>query len=69
VPSANCRCGAEEQPADHILASCPLNPPPNGTLDLGLPMMTLWTGFRQQNSASDESIGPKEELQYRGEYV
>jgi len=24
VPSANCRCGAEEQTADHILAFCPL---------------------------------------------
>jgi len=22
IPSANCRCGAEEQTADHILASC-----------------------------------------------
>jgi len=34
VPSANCRCGAEEQMADHILASCPLYQPPNGTLRL-----------------------------------
>jgi len=24
VPSSNCRCGVEEQTADHILASCPL---------------------------------------------
>jgi len=23
-------------------------------------MMTLWTGFKQQNFASDESIGPNE---------
>jgi len=34
VPSANCRCGAEEQTADHMLASCPLYYPPNATLDL-----------------------------------
>jgi len=27
VPSANCRCGAEEQTADHIIASCPLYHP------------------------------------------
>jgi len=26
-----------------------------------LSMMTLWTGFKQQNFASDESIGPNEE--------
>jgi len=24
-------------------------------------MMTLWTGFKQQNSPSDETIGPNEE--------
>jgi len=34
VPSSNCRCGAEEQTADHILVSCPLYHPPNGTLGL-----------------------------------
>jgi len=34
VPSANCSCGAEQQTADHILASCPLYHLPNGTLDL-----------------------------------
>jgi len=34
VPSADCRCGEEEQTADHILASCPLYHPPNGTLGL-----------------------------------
>jgi len=34
MPSANCSCGAEEQTADHILASCPLYHPPNGTLGL-----------------------------------
>jgi len=34
VPSANYRCGAEEQTADHILASCPLYHPPNGALGL-----------------------------------
>jgi len=34
VPSANCRCGAEEQIADHMLASCLLYHPPNGTLGL-----------------------------------
>jgi len=34
VPSTNCKCGAEEQTADHILASCPQYHPPNGTLDL-----------------------------------
>jgi len=30
----NCRCGAEKQTADHILASCPLNHSLNGTLGL-----------------------------------
>jgi len=30
VPLANCRCGAEEQTADYILASFPLYHPPNG---------------------------------------
>jgi len=35
VPSANGRSGAEEQTANHILASCPLYHPPNGTLGLG----------------------------------
>jgi len=34
VPSANCKCGAEEQTADHILAFCLLNHPSNGTLGL-----------------------------------
>jgi len=34
VPSANCRCGAEEQMADHILVSCTLFHHPNGTLGL-----------------------------------
>jgi len=34
VPSANCRCGAEEQTADHILPSCTLYHPPNLTLGL-----------------------------------
>jgi len=34
VSSANCRCGAEEQTANHILASYPLYHPPNGTLGL-----------------------------------
>jgi len=34
VPSANYRCGAEEQMADHILVSCPLYHPPNGILGL-----------------------------------
>jgi len=34
VPLANCRCGAKKQTADHILASCPLYHPPNGTLGL-----------------------------------
>jgi len=34
VASANCSCGAEEQTTDHILASCPLHHPPNGTLGL-----------------------------------
>jgi len=29
-----------------------------------LSMMTLWTGFKQQNFASDESIGPNEVLKY-----
>jgi len=34
VPSANCRCGAEEQTADHILACCLLYHPPNRALGL-----------------------------------
>jgi len=34
VPSVNCSFGAEEQTADHMLASCPLYHPPNGTLGL-----------------------------------
>jgi len=36
VPSANCSCGTE-QTADHMLASCPLYQPPNGTLGLAAP--------------------------------
>jgi len=32
VPSVSCRCRAEKQTADHILASC--HAPPNGTLGL-----------------------------------
>jgi len=34
LSSANCKCGAEEQTADHILASCPLYHPPNVILGL-----------------------------------
>jgi len=34
MPSANCKCGAEQQTADHILASYPLYHPLNGILDL-----------------------------------
>jgi len=34
VPSANCRCGAEEQTADYIITSCFLYHPPNGTFGL-----------------------------------
>jgi len=34
VHSDNYRFGAEKQTADHILASCPLHHPPNGTLGL-----------------------------------
>jgi len=35
VLSANCSCGAEEQTADYIPASCPLVPPSkDGTLGL-----------------------------------
>jgi len=34
VLSANCRCRAEEQTANHILASYPLYHPPNGTFGL-----------------------------------
>jgi len=35
MPSAYCSSyGAEEQTANHILASCPLNHPPKGTLGL-----------------------------------
>jgi len=51
-----------EQAADHILASCPLYHPPNGATGLAvLDDDTLWTGFNQQNSASDDTIGPNEE--------
>jgi len=56
-----CRCRAEEQTADHIPAFCPLYHPPNRTLVWQLSMMTLWTGFKQQNCASDNKIGPNEE--------
>jgi len=45
--------------ADHIRASCS---PPNRTLGLQL-SMTLWTGLKQQHSASDNTIGPTEEDQ------
>jgi len=34
--SFNCRCGAEEQTADNILASCPLYYAPNETLGLAV---------------------------------
>jgi len=34
VPSTNCRCEAEEQMADHVLAFCPMYHPPNETLGL-----------------------------------
>jgi len=34
VPSTNCSCGAGEQTADYILASCPLYHPPKRALDL-----------------------------------
>jgi len=52
APLTNCRYGAEEQTADHILAFCPLYHPPNGTLGLA---------FKQQNCASDNKIGSNEE--------
>jgi len=44
-------------------------PVPCATLQMGhlvwrLSMMTLWTDFKQQNFASDESIGPNEEECY-----
>jgi len=63
VPSANCRCGAKEQTADHmILASYPLYHPPNGKLGLAeLDEDTVWTGLKQQHSASDDILGPNEE--------
>jgi len=49
--------------ADRILASCTLTLPPNGALRLAaLDDDTVWTGFKQQNSASDETIGPNEEV-------
>jgi len=32
-----------------------------GHLDWQLSMMLLWTGFKQQNSASDDTIVPNEE--------
>jgi len=54
-PSANCRCGAEEQTAAHILASCPQYHPPNGTVGLAaLDNDTVdWL--------TDDKIGPNEE--------
>jgi len=36
VPSANCRCGAEEQTVYHILASCTLYHPPIDKLGLAI---------------------------------
>jgi len=38
--------------------------PPNGTLGLAAlddELMTLWTGYKRQNSASDKTIGPNKE--------
>jgi len=54
VSSVNCRYGAEEQMADHILAFCPLYHPPNGTLGWRLSMITLFTGLKQLYLASDD---------------
>jgi len=34
--------------------------PPNGTLGLAAVQMTLWTGLKQQHSASDNTIGLNE---------
>jgi len=31
--------------------------------------MTLWTGFKQQNSASDETIGPNEEEETQSDEI
>jgi len=58
VPSANCRCGAEEQTADHILASCSLYHPSNGKLGLAaLDDDTVdWL-----KTTSDGTIDPHEE--------
>jgi len=51
-----CSCGAEQQTVDHILASYPLYHPPKGHLIWRLLKMTLWTGFKEQHSASDDII-------------
>jgi len=61
MPSANYRCGAEEQTADHILASCPMYHSLNGTLGWWLSIMKLWTGFKKLHSTSDDKIGANEE--------
>jgi len=61
LPSANCRCGAEEQTADYILASCPLYHPPNGTLGLAAIDDDTMDWIQTQKFASDNKIGPNVE--------
>jgi len=64
VPSANCRCRAEEQTAGYIIASCPLYHPLNGTLGLAaLDDGTVdWLkSLKQLHTTSDDTIGPNKE--------
>ena len=34
APSPNCKCGASEQTADHVLTACPIHRPPHGAQGL-----------------------------------
>jgi len=59
------RCRAEEQTADHILASCSCTTFQMGHLVWRLSMLSLWTGFKQ-HFASDESVDLNEEEEIWG---
>jgi len=61
VPSANCKCGAEKQTADHILAFCLLNHPPNGTFGLVALYDDTVNGLETTAPASDDTISPNKE--------
>jgi len=45
----------------HTIAFCPLYHPQMKHLIWRISMMKLWTGFTQQQSVSDDTIGPNEE--------